>query len=122
MRLFHIALAAAAALPAAAGPAAAQQSGRYQVTAVPGAAGGQPTVVMLDTATGQSWTLVQTPGPPVQWAPLRFWTPGNPPTLSPLPSPPAAVGRDTLHGAARDPSGHDLRTRRRGNNQGENDG
>jgi hypothetical protein len=47
---------------------------------------------MVDTATGQSWILVQTPGPPVQWAPVRFWTPGSPPQLAPLPPAPGAVG------------------------------
>lgn len=88
------------AVIAACGPAAAQPYGRYQVTAAPGAAGEPPTVVMLDTATGQSWVLVQTPGPPVQWAPLRFWAPGNPPVLSPLPPSAADVGSRSSGGDA----------------------
>ena len=82
-------LGAAMAMPAF----AAEPAGRYQVTAAPAAAGSPPTVVMVDTATGQSWILVQTPGPPVQWAPVRFWTPGSPPTLEALP--PAATGVGT---------------------------
>ncbi len=80
------ALALLACLP---GPAAAQPqpTGRYQVTAT---AGSPPTVVMHDTTTGQSWVLVQTPGPPVQWAPLRFWAPDN--RLTALPPTPTTVG------------------------------
>lgn len=73
-------------------PASAQQAGRYQVVGAPGNATSPPTVVLVDTATGQSWILVQTPGPPVQWAPVRFFTPGNPPTLAPTPPVAAAVG------------------------------
>lgn len=84
-------VACAAPLPAAA-QAPPDQAGRYQVVAAPGAAGAAPVLVMVDTATGQSWVLVQTPGPPVQWAPVRFWTPGNPPVLVPLPPVPAAIG------------------------------
>ena len=80
-------------------PAAAQgvrsqvgPMGRYQVVAAPSGAGSVPVVMLVDTATGQSWLLVQTPGPPVQWAPVRFWTPGDPPVLVPLPPAPGAVG------------------------------
>ena len=69
-----------------------QGAGRYQVTAASGEGNAPPTVVLVDTATGQSWVLVQTPGPPVQWAPVRFFTPGNPPTLAPTPPPVASVG------------------------------
>ncbi|MBR0655675.1 hypothetical protein [Plastoroseomonas arctica] len=64
-----------------------QPNGRYQVTA---AIGTPPTIVMHDTSTGQSWVLVQTPGPPVQWAPVRFWGPQN--SLTPLPPTPTTVG------------------------------
>ncbi|MBR0646637.1 hypothetical protein [Plastoroseomonas hellenica] len=83
MRLNSIPLAALLLLPGVAAAQPAPAPGRYQ--AVPG----NPTV-LIDTATGQSWVLVQTPGPPVQWAPLRFWTPGN--VLAPLPPAPGAVG------------------------------
>ncbi|WP_426954994.1 hypothetical protein [Muricoccus radiodurans] len=84
-----------AGLAGTAGPSLAQPApaaGRFQVAAAPGAPGAPPTVVMVDTATGQSWVLVQTPGPPVQWAPVRFWTPGSPPALAPLPPGPSEVG------------------------------
>lgn len=83
MRLIPIPLAALLLLPGLAAAQPATAPGRYQ--AVPG----NPTV-LIDTATGQSWVLVQTPGPPVQWAPLRFWSPGN--VLAPLPPAPGAVG------------------------------
>jgi hypothetical protein len=92
MRRCRTLLTAAALLLGAAGAAAAQAPGRYQVVAAPGGGDAPPSLVMVDTATGQSWILVQTPGPPVQWAPVRFWTPGSPPQLAPLPPAPGAVG------------------------------
>ncbi|MFT8243675.1 hypothetical protein [Roseomonas sp. BN140053] len=80
-------------LPAAAAePAAGDAPGRFQAVAAAGAPGAPGTVVLLDTHTGQSWVLVQTAGPPVQWAPVRYWTPGTPPVLQALPPAPATVG------------------------------
>jgi len=99
----------AVAAEAAPGRIAAEPTpGRFAATAVPGAAGASPLVILLDTATGQSWTLVQLPGPPLHWAPLRFWGPGGaagsgtgrPPELAPLPPGPAGVGARPLDGAA----------------------
>jgi hypothetical protein len=85
MRPSRILLAALLLAPGLALAQPAPAPGRYQVTAT---AGSPP--IMIDTVTGQSWVLVQTPGPPVQWAPLRFWNPGN--TLTPLPPGPGVVG------------------------------
>jgi len=87
MRRLALALACLPGL-AAAQP---QPTGRYQVTT---AAGTPPTIIMHDTSTGQSWVLVQTPGPPVQWAPVRFWGPAS--TLTPLPPTPTTVGPRTV--------------------------
>ncbi|WP_376088624.1 hypothetical protein ACE7GA_16465 [Roseomonas sp. CCTCC AB2023176] len=87
------------AMPAAAQPArSGETAGRYAVTSVAGSNGGPATVIMVDTATGQTWMLVQTPGPPIQWAPVRFLTPGNPATLTPLPPAPNAVGTRPVTG------------------------
>jgi hypothetical protein len=89
------------ALPAVAQPArTVEAAGRYEVTSVAGGNGGPATVIMVDTATGQTWMLVQTPGPPIQWAPVRFLTPGNPATLTPLPPAPNAVGTRPATGEA----------------------
>ena len=80
-------------LPVAGQPGrAGEGGGRFQATAIPGHDGQPPSVILLDTVTGQSWILVRTPGPPVQWAPLRFWSGGNPPVLSALPPGPEVVG------------------------------
>jgi hypothetical protein len=70
----------------------AQQVGRYELGTAPASATeAAPTVVLLDTMTGQTWVLRLGPGHAEQWLPLRFW--GGPSgALVPLPPSPAEVG------------------------------
>src|SRR5262244_347508 len=72
--------------------ASAQQIGRYQVTAVPASSNAASlpyaTVVLLDTATGQTWISFQGSGDKTQWLPLRFWHGQQQPRV---PLPPSAA-------------------------------
>jgi hypothetical protein len=88
----HIALTLLASVLLGHAAHAADLPGRYSTMVSPGTATTPPQTILLDTVTGQSWVLVQTPGPPLHWAPVRYWTPGTPPILVPLPPPAATIG------------------------------
>ena len=97
MRLWHVVSGFLLALLFNVNGAASETIGRYQVAVLPGVpARGllEPTFVLVDTATGQSWYMAN-PGTGVdhpRWMPLRFLT--KPPELVPLPPSPAATGTD----------------------------
>ena len=83
-----------AMLLAAAGSAHGQEAqvGRYQMVVVPASQSQTfPEALLLDTATGQSWTLYHETGQVIQWLPLRYWGGKDRPT-TPLPPPPDAIG------------------------------
>lgn len=96
MRWMLLGSVVAATCSAATGTASAEQAqvGRYQMVTVPAsqsqASGG---VFLVDTSTGQSWSLFQSPGTgqTVKWLPLRFWGGQNRPQV-PLPPSPDAIG------------------------------
>ena len=74
--------------------ASAQQTqvGRFQIVAAPALSSqAAPEILLLDSATGQTWTLFQEPGQPVQWRPVRFSI-GKDRPLVPLPAGPDVVG------------------------------
>jgi len=75
------------------GSAEAQtQVGRYQiVTAPPAQSQLSPEVYLLDTTTGQAWTLFETPGQATEWLPLRYWA-GQGRPMAPLPPSPDTIG------------------------------
>lgn len=93
MRRAFLAALTVAALPL---PAAAQQQlaspGRYSVTAVPSAERQSPTVILLDTATGQTWILSLAEGQVVEWLPVRYWLPPGQVATDLLPPRPERVG------------------------------
>ena len=48
------------------------QAGRYQMLTTPAAANQPPEIFLLNTETGQSWTLSHAAGQPEEWLPVRF--------------------------------------------------
>ena len=82
MKWVFLALAPAALL-AGTQPAGAQESRdqRYQIVAVPGTQTAQAGVYLLNTNTGQSWSLVRETN---EWTPLKYWVaPGKQSALPP---------------------------------------
>jgi len=74
--------------------ASAQQTqvGRYQIATAPAAASQPvPEILLLDSATGQTWRLLHEPGQTVQWQAVRFSFAKDRP-LVPLPPGPDVVG------------------------------
>ena len=68
-------------------PAVAQQVGRFQVVAAPPSSSeATGEIILLDTVTGQTWTLDQALGSIIKWLPLQYY--GGPTKLVPLPPPP----------------------------------
>jgi hypothetical protein len=73
-------------------PACAQQAqaGRYQIVTAP-TPQAAAEVFLLNTETGQSWTLLRAAGQSEEWVPVRFSN-GKGPALAPLPPSPETVG------------------------------
>jgi len=85
---------ALAVLVAEAGGAAAQQTqvGRFQIATAPASPSQSvPEILLLDSATGQTWRLAHEPGQTSQWQPLRFSI-GKDRPMVPLPAGPDVVG------------------------------
>ena len=83
----------ALAILAAPASASAQQTqaGRYQIAVAPAAAAEPfPEILLVDSATGQTWRLLHEPGQAVQWQPVRFSFAKDRP-LVPLPAGPDVV-------------------------------
>lgn len=61
-------IAAAACLATPGAPVAVAQT--YQIVTVPGTQSVQPGVYLLNTSTGQSWSLARETN---EWTPLKYW-------------------------------------------------
>jgi hypothetical protein len=75
------------------GSAGAQtQVEHYQMVTVPASRSEAfPEVFLLDTTTGQTWSLLQAVGHSVEWSPVRYWT-GQALPAVPLPPSPDTIG------------------------------